>query len=297
MKKILLTGALQYTKEQIEKIAGLGFEVDFVQQERDEVQNPEKYDAVVCNGLFLYNPIERFVNLKHIQLTSAGYDRVDMEYVAEKGIEIFNARGVYSAPIAEWAVLKILEIYKNSRFFYNNEASHSWEKDRNIRELCGKKALIVGCGSIGSEIAKRLHGFDVTVIGADIYEVASPHFDNFVDMENSDKVLAEADIVILTLPLTAETRHMMNKERLASIKAGGVLVNISRGAIIDEQALINELKKNRMCAALDVFEEEPLKQESELWGLKNCIITPHNSFVGEGNNERMFDVICENLMR
>ena len=112
--KLLLTGAFNYSDENLKALSDLGMEITFLQFEKDEVINPEQYDAVVCNGLFLYNDIKMFTNLKHIQLTSAGFDRIDVKYCEEKGIKLFNARGVYSVPIAEWAILKILELHRQS---------------------------------------------------------------------------------------------------------------------------------------------------------------------------------------
>ena len=112
--KTLITGAFKYSKEQIEKLNSIGCETVFIQDEREKLDiDVSCIEAVICNGLFLYNDISKFKSLKFIQLTSAGFDRVDMEYIKNNNIEIHNAKGVYSAPMAEWVVLKILEIYKN----------------------------------------------------------------------------------------------------------------------------------------------------------------------------------------
>lgn len=293
--KILLTGAYCYTQEQIEKINSLGFETDFVQYEKDEI-DCEKYDGVICNGLFLYHDIKKFKNLKFIQLTSAGYDRVPIDYVSEKGIKIFNAAGVYSIPIAEHTVLKILEFYKKSREFYKKQEIRQWDKERNILELYGKKAAIIGCGNIGKEIAKRLFGFGVEITGIDVSEISCDYVSRCEYIDNIDKVLAESDIVILTLPLNENTEGIINKKRLKVMKNSGLLVNVSRGKIVVLNDLIEALESKEIAgAALDVFEEEPLNENSDLWNMANVIITPHNSFVGEGNAERMFEVIYKNL--
>src|SRR5690606_16220867 len=117
--KLLLTGAFKYSEEQLDSLKSLGYEILFIQDERVPLEvDVSDVDAVVCNGLFLYNDIKKFKNLKFIQLTSAGLDRVPLDYIKDQGIKIFNARGVYSVPMAEWVVLKILEIYKKSRKFY-----------------------------------------------------------------------------------------------------------------------------------------------------------------------------------
>lgn len=294
--KILITGSNKYTDEQFYKLKELQAEVEFLQNEKDEVKNAEIYDAVICNGLFLHNDIKRFVNLRYIQLTSAGFDRVPMDYVQERGIMIHNARGVYSVPMAEHAILKILELYKHSRLFYDNQKQHKWEKNRNIYELCGKNAVIVGFGNIGMEIAKRLKAFGVNIIGVDINRVYSEYIDEYVQIEDFHRALSMGDIVISTAPYTNETHHLFSEREFSSMKAKCIFINISRGSIVNEKDMIFALKNKRIYgAALDVFEEEPLNENSELWDLENVIITPHNSFVGDGNSERMFDVIVKNL--
>ncbi len=294
--KILLTGAFNYSKENIKSIEGLGFDITFVQYEKDKVENPAQYDAVVCNGLFLYNDIKEFSNLKYIQLTSAGYDRVPMDYVLKQGIEIRNARGVYSIPMAEWAVLKILEIYKDSKGFYIKHAEKKWDKNRSLLELYDKNALIIGCGNIGTEIAKRLNVFGVNVVGVDIAEFESEYFSKISSFSELDKALSCADIVILTAPLTEQTKYMINAETILSIKDNTVLINLSRGDLINELDLIDAIENNKFLGvALDVFETEPLEKNSRLWDMDNVIITPHNSFVGEGNQHRMFDVMFKNM--
>lgn len=293
---LMITGAYKYTPEQVEKIEELGLNTDFIQFEKDEISEPEKYDAVICNGLFLHHEIEKFKRLKYIQLTSAGLDRVPVDYIKKNKIELYNARGVYSVPMAEYAVLKILELYKQSRKFYKNQEQHEWIKNRNLIELFGKNAAILGCGSVGIETAKRLKAFGATVIGIDVLECSSMYIDQYGDIKDVFNILPKCDIVVLTLPLTEETHHLVNSEFLQRMKKNSILVNISRGGVVEQAALINALENKKiMGAALDVFNEEPLSENSRLWDMDNVIITPHNSFVGDGNHSRMFYVIYKNL--
>ncbi len=295
--KILLTGACQYTEKQISEIKALGFDVDFIQYESDSI-DCQKYDGVVCNGLFLHHGIESFTHLKFIQLTSAGYDRVPLDYIRKNNIKIFNAAGVYSIPIAEHALLKILEFYKKSRAFYKKQKNKEWDKERNILELYGKKVAIIGCGNIGGEIAKRLHAFDTEITAVDIQNVSNEYVDYFESIDNFKEVLKTSDIVVLTLPLTDSTRGLINKECFSVMNKNCLLVNVSRGQVVNQRDLIDALKDGKIAgAALDVFEEEPLPHSSPLWDMENVIITPHNSFVGEGNKDRLFAVIYKNLER
>lgn len=293
--KLLITGAWQQAKNYIERIEQMGHEVCFLQNEKEELPcNPEEIEGIICNGLFLSHPIENFRNLRYLQLTSAGFDRVPMDYVKEHGIEIHNARGVYSIPMAEFAVAGVLELYKQSRFFTENQKKHKWEKHRGLQELYGKNVCIIGCGSVGNECAKRFQAFGCHVAGVDLFPREDENYQKIEGFHQLDTLLAEAEIVVLTLPLTEETYHLMNAERIEKLRDGAVLVNIARGAVIDTEALIPEMDRLGG-AVLDVFEEEPLGEDSPLWEMENVIVTPHNSFVGEGNGERLSKAILRNI--
>ena len=268
-----------------------------MQFEKDELPcSYEWVEGVICNGLFLSHPIKRFTHLKYIQLTSAGFDRVDMQYVKKHNIEIHNARGVYSIPMAEFAIFGVLELYKQGKFFQQNQAEKRWEKQRNLSELFGKQVCIAGCGNVGTECAKRFSAFGCRITGVDLYPREDENYGKMVGIENLSEVLSKSDIVILTLPLTKETRHLMNEEKFSQMKDGAILVNIARGAIVDTEALMRELPRLGG-AVLDVFEEEPLREDSPLWEMEKVIVTPHNSFVGDGNARRLAGVIYENIRR
>jgi len=218
-----------------------------------------------------------------------------VDYVQAHGIAIHNARGVYSIPMAEFAISGVLQLYKQSRFFYENQKKSVWGKHRGVLELYEKTVCIVGCGNVGTECAKRFQAFGCKVLGVDLYSREDGNYGKMYSLANLDEVLSQTDVVVLTLPLTEETRYMMNEQRFAEMKDGSVLVNIARGAVVDEQALIKALDKKLLGAVLDVFEEEPLSADNPLWKKGNVILTPHNSFVGDGNGDRLNQVIQENL--
>lgn len=294
--KLLVTGAWKCTQEQLNEIENMGHTVTFMQNEKDELPCPyEEVEGAICNGLFLHHSIEKFSSLRYIQLTSAGFDRVPIDYVQAHGIEIHNARGVYSIPMAEFAISGVLQLYKKSKFFYENQKKRAWEKHRGVLELYRKTVCIVGCGSVGTECAKRFKAFGCRVLGVDLYPREDSAYEKIYSLLDFDKCLPQADVVVLTLPLTEETRYMMNDDRFAKMKDKSVLVNIARGAVVDEQALVKALDEKLLGAVVDVFEEEPLSLESPLWQKENVIITPHNSFVGDGNAERLRQVILSNL--
>lgn len=294
--KLLVTGAWKCTQEQLNQLENMGHSVVFMQNEKDLLPCAyEEVEGVICNGLFLSHPIEKFTSLRYIQLTSAGFDRVPMDYIQAHGIEIHNARGVYSIPMAEFAISGVLQLYKQSRFFYENQKKCVWEKHRGILELHGKTVCIVGCGSVGTECAKRFSAFGCHVLGVDLYPREDGAYERIYPLLDFDKCLPQSDVVVLTLPLTEETRYMMNEQRFKKMKVGSVLVNIARGAVVNEKALLNALDEKLSGAVLDVFEEEPLSAESPLWQKENVILTPHNSFVGDNDSVRLFNLFVLNL--
>ena len=294
---LLITGAWQEAEKSINTIENMGHKVVFLQYEKDELPcDYEWVEGVICNGLFLHHSIEKFIDLKYIQLTSAGYDRVPMEYVEQHNIRIYNARGVYSIPMAEFAIAGVLQLYKHMDRFAENQKDALWNKERNLLELSGKTVCIVGCGNVGTECAKRFKAFGCNVVGVDIVTRKDENYGKIELIDNIDEVLAYSDIVVLTLPLTERTFHIMNKDRFEKMKKESVLVNIARGAVVDSTALIEALDNKKLGGAvLDVFEEEPLGNENRLWSMENVIVTPHNSFVGDGNRERLSKVIIYNL--
>jgi len=295
--KLLVTGAWRCTQEQLAAVEALGHQITFMQNEQDPLPlPPQEIEGVIGNGLFLHHPIEEFTALRYIQLTSAGFDRVPLEYIDRQGITLHNARGVYSTPMAEFALAGVLQLYKNTRFFNQNQQERRWEKCRDLLELAQKTVCIVGCGSVGQACAKRFAAFDCRVVGVDLAKEPRPHFEAVYGLDRLPALLNESDIVVLTLPLTEQTHHLFDRELLAAIKKGGLLVNIARGGIVDTTALVEALEEGRLSGAvLDVFEKEPLPDNSPLWTLPNVVLTPHNSFVGEHNGQRLFEQILKNL--
>ncbi|MGN0222435.1 MAG: NAD(P)-dependent oxidoreductase [Muribaculaceae bacterium] len=294
---LLLTGCFNYTDSQLSQLAGLGFTIHFMQQESGPLPLPaSEVDATVCNGLFLHHSIDEFSRLKLIQLTSAGLDRVPLDSIRRRGIILHNARGVYSAPMAEWAVFRILEHYKHADEFRQNQLGRQWTKIRAIRELTDAKVAIVGAGNVGTEVAKRLEPFGCEIAGYDIHTNPQPHFAEMRLIESLAYTVDKFDIIILTAPLTPQTEGLISSDILSQLRQNAMLVNIARGGLVDEQALIAALRNRPdLFAALDVFATEPLPASSPLWQLPNVAISPHNSFVGHANSLRMFEVILTNL--
>lgn len=292
--RFLITMNTGFTPEMIRKLEDLGFEVEYVDPPERVREDIDFSDVVgiLCYRFFNYNDIRKFPALRYIHTTSAGLDHMPMDYIAQKGIALYNAGGVYSVPMAEFALGGVLQIYKNGPRFRVNQEQHVWKQGGKNRELGGKNVCIVGAGSIGTETAKRFSAMGCRVTGLRRNPVPTPYYDEVLHIDRLDEVLHDADIVILTVPLSDETRHMFNAARFAAMKDSSVLVNISRGAVVETQALYDALVSRKLYgAAIDVFEQEPLPEDSPFWDLDNVIITPHFSFNGEYNPSRLFDLL------
>ncbi len=291
--KLLISYRIKFSEQQKQRLRDLGFELYIMNNEREAC--PEEYtdaEAVVCYLLFNYNDISRFPNLRVIHTTSAGLDHMPMDYIRSHGISLYNAGGVYSAPMAEFALCGVLQLYKHATYFRARQLRHEWKQDYRLLELVGKRVCIAGAGSIGSETAKRFSAMGCHITGLCRHPEPRRYFDEVRSIDELDAVLPESDIVILSLPLTDETRHLIDARRFALMKKGSVLVNIARGPVVDTRALLGAARDGTLLgAAVDVCETEPLAAESELWEQENIILTPHNSFVGDGNTDRMFELI------
>lgn len=293
--KVLLTES--YTEDQINKIKDLGYEVLNKRPKKlDLYKEIEDIDILVCYNPFEKIDINRLDNLKLIQLTSVGIDQVPKEKILNKSIMLCNNKGGYSIPMAEYIVMYILNIYKNSSQIYLNKSNKIWNVDYNLEELNNKKIGFLGTGTIAQHTAKRLKGFGTYIYGVNTDGRNINLFDKCYPMKSMDKIFEECDIVISTIPSTEETVGIIDKSKFDIMKEGSIFINVGRGNIVNEKDLIKYINKFKG-VALDVFNEEPLPKESELWNFENVIITAHNSWISSENKERTFDTIYENLKK
>ena len=293
--KILLTEKSMYDRDR-EWLTQRGFEVFYCPDDGEFDGDPAQIDAVVCRWLFRCMPIEKFTSLKYIQLCMAGFEHMPMDYIREHGIEFCNARDVYSIPIAEFAIGGLLALYKQFRDFDREQHEHQWRQRGRLLELYGKNILVLGAGSIGAEFAKRFQAFGCHVTGMARTATPREYFDEMVTMAELDRCLSQADVVVLSLPSDENTFHIINRDTLAQMKQGAYLINICRGAVVDETALADALRSGHLGGAvLDVFEREPLPADSPLWDMDNVIVTPHTSFGAEHNQSRLSQILRRNL--
>lgn len=280
----------------VKEIRDLGYEISFYKpKEEDKVD----YDAdIIVDGIWLRHfDFSKFKNLKYIFLLSTGIDYLDLDYlIRNRGIKVTNNHGAYGEPIAEWVLYNILQLEKYDRLNLKNQENKIWTYRSSSGNLYGKTALILGTGAIGRETAKRLKAFDVKTIGLNRSGKKYEEFDEIWKNEEVLKGLKEVDYVISALPDTKETEKFIDKEFLDNLKKEALIINISRGAVIDEKELIKSLQEKRLRgAALDVFETEPLQKDSPLWDMENVYIFPHISFSCEDDQERLFRTALKNL--
>lgn len=295
---IVLSGNFEWTDDDLNLLADSGRNKIFqLHNEEAALQiPPADVDAVICNWFFKYHPLEEFTRLSFVQLLSAGFNGIDPIAVQNMGIALFCARDVYSIPISEFVVSRLLSYYKSETYFVRKQKRHEWAKLRTIGELYGKKVLIVGTGSIGNEVAKRIRAFTDEVYGCNRTIRVFPSFKEIFPLTKLQTVIFDFDIIILTIALTESTKHLLNSEMFSVMKKTAILVNVSRGEIVDERALIDALVSGSIAGAiLDVFEEEPLQKESPLWDMDNVLISPHNSFASDNNYDRLRSVIFRNF--
>ena len=243
---------------------------------------------------------EAATSLRWFQSINAGLERLEREGVLGMGFAVTSGAGIASVAIAEWILGSMVMLTKNLHVYVRQQGDAQWESRRS-GELDGKTVGIVGLGAIGRETAKRCRAFGMRVI-ASRRTVADgstdPDCDLLIPYSRLSRLLEESDYVVLSLPLTAETRGLIGSAELGRMKTSAFLVNVARGDVIDQPALIAALKGGTIAgAALDVTSPEPLPEDSELWALPNLILTPHMSGNVEGYGHKAAAVFVANLQR
>jgi phosphoglycerate dehydrogenase-like enzyme len=237
-------------------------------------------------------------NLKWLHMPSAGVEGYTSKAgYYNKDIILTNSSGVFGLPIAEHVFAMILSYNRNLQEYSYNKAEKKWKDISKTRDFYGSTIGIIGLGDIGTEVAKRAKAWGANVLAVKRTVTEVPEYiDKFYSLEDIDEVLVQSDYVLLALPITQKTQGIMNEERLKIMKPHAFLVNIGRGALIDQEALIKALQENWIGGAgLDVTTPEPLPQDSPLWDLPNVILTPHISGSSPTNLARRFDMFNRNL--
>jgi phosphoglycerate dehydrogenase-like enzyme len=263
-------------------------------------------DVVVAKGLS-DDELARASRLRWLSSWAAGVEHIASPTLFARGITLTNASGVHGPNIAEHLMAMILMFTRGMPRLYRAQLAHRWEHSlasgaERPSELTGKTMLIVGLGRIGEALAARARAFGVRILAVkrdpSTRHGAGVPVDELLGMDALDDVLGRADHVCLSVPLTAETHHLMDRRRLSRLRPSAYLYNTSRGAVIDEAALIEALRAGKLAGAgLDVFEQEPLPESSPLWDRKDVILTPHVAGLTPHYFERDAALFAENLDR
>ncbi|MGF1537801.1 MAG: D-2-hydroxyacid dehydrogenase [Elainellaceae cyanobacterium] len=240
-------------------------------------------------------------NLRWYHAASAGVNHI-LSDLQTRDIVLTNSAGVFADPIAETVVGYILAQAKTFFLLRSQQTQHQWaqgtDAETDMRELTDQVLLIVGAGGIGQAIARRASAFGMRVWGSRRHLRPMESFERVVGPQDWQALLPEAHYVVLTAPLTSETAGMLDRAALGKMRSDAYLINVGRGALVDEAALIETLSQRRIAgAALDTVVAEPLPQNSPLWTLENVFITPHVSGLSSRNSDRIAELFLDNLAR
>jgi phosphoglycerate dehydrogenase-like enzyme len=270
----------------------------------------ERWDELLDGAeiLFDFGPVAlaselpRRPRLRWIQATSAGVGRfAERAGLLDSGVTVTTASGPHARPLAEFALLAMLMFGKNTLHLTRQQREHRWQRHAD-EEVRGKVVCVVGLGKIGREVARLAAALDARVVGTvrtlDGRTAAELDVDRLETTERLDELLPDADVVVLATPHTPQTHRLIDARRLALMKPTAILVNVARGDVVDEGALVAALREGRLKgAALDVFEQEPLPPDSPLWDLPNVFVSPHSASTVAAENDRITDLFCENIHR
>jgi phosphoglycerate dehydrogenase-like enzyme len=264
----------------------------------------EEADVLVISGLWQNGLLDRAAKLRFIQAIGAGTDQFSRDELARRGIRLASARGVNARAVAEHAMALVLALSRRLPEARDNQARRVWrgmigDLSRREDELGGKTLLVIGIGDIGGRLARLAKAFDMRVVGLRRDpSLGSGKADAVHPMSALKSVLPDADFVVLTCPLTEETENLIDAEALGHMKSSAYLVNVARGRVVNEAALIEALAARRIAGAgLDVTAEEPLAPSSPLWGMEHVLVTPHTAGETRHYEDNVIEILRDNLDR
>ncbi|WP_168197922.1 D-2-hydroxyacid dehydrogenase [Pseudolabrys sp. FHR47] len=239
--------------------------------------------------------IARMPKLRYICAMSAGTDKVDTLKGLKPDVLVTSARGIHGPQMSELAFLSMISLSREFPKMQRNQARHIWERWPQ-KLLWGKTVVLVGIGPIAEDLALRCAAFGMRVIGISDARKEAPHFDKMLPRARLEEAAAEADFMVVLVPFSPQTHHMINADVLRAMKNTGILINLARGPVVDEKELVKALQEGRIGgAALDVFEAEPLPSDSPLWDMLNVIVTPRIGGMSDVYTEQVLPLVVHNL--
>jgi phosphoglycerate dehydrogenase-like enzyme len=283
-------------REYFNKLKDDFLEVDFLSDEDDLIDCEV---IVAMMRFFSEHDLDEFPKLKWIQLLMAGYDKFDLAKAKAKGILFSTAQDVFSISIAEDVLAKILFFNRNIKHYLEMMDLKKWDPIPRETEIFQSTIGILGAGSIAKELASRFRAFQTKILCyRKQHQKAAFADETYWDQVGLQKLLEQSDYVIVCLSLTEETTHLLDWDTLSRMKSSAILINVARGGIINQEALIKILKEKKIRGAgLDVTTPEPLDPNSELWEMPNVYITPHNASSSIRMRERLYELTRDNLRR
>ena len=260
--------------------------------------------VLVLSGFWSDDMLDDAANLRFIQVCAAGYDRFGLDALRERGVPLANGSGVNRNAVSDHAMALLLALARHVHTGRDRQREHVWrgmisDLGRREEELAGKTMLVYGLGSIGSRLARLARAFDMTAIG--IKRDVANHDGSADEVRSPDRFLeslAEADVVVLTCPLTPQTENLIDADALERMKPGAYLVNVARGGCVDEPDLVAALERGAIAGAgIDTTREEPLAPDSPLWNFENALITPHTAGETRQYEDNVVDILIENIRR
>jgi phosphoglycerate dehydrogenase-like enzyme len=249
-----------------------------------------------------FSAVRKAPALRWLHVFNVGVDHPIYTEMLARGVRLTTSAGSTAEPIAQTAIAALIMLARNFPRWLNAQREHRWDPMRTPEfppDLKGQTAVIVGLGHIGKEIARLAQLLGLKVVGVRRSpKVPGDPVDEMHTPDGLPDVVTTADWLILACPLTDETRGLIDAAMLARLPKTARLINVGRGEVVDEPALIEALQAGRLAGAyLDVFQQEPLPPDSPLWDLPNVLITPHSSAVASGNHQRVYDIFVRNLER
>ncbi|RIK35599.1 MAG: D-2-hydroxyacid dehydrogenase [Chloroflexi bacterium] len=255
-------------------------------------------DAIVGRGAHV-NLLANSRNLRWVQTLTAGSDAVSFDELAKRNVVLTNGSGIHAINVAEHLVSLLLAFARALPALFRAQQRHQWFRNTDQFELYGQTACVVGLGDIGQAFAERAAALGMRVTGVRRRELPTPAcITQVATLDTMDPLLAEADHIVICLPLTQRTGNIFNADRLALLKPSAYIYNIGRGELIDQEALIAALRNGRLAGAgLDVTTPEPLPPDNPLWDMDNVIITAHSSGGSPTRMDRFVDLLIDNITR
>ena len=275
---VILQELTETQKEKIRTAAeSYGFEIRFLKTPEEDPAFTEAAEVVFGH---LPQIAAKSTKLQWICTPYAGVDQfITPDAFVNPEVRLTNSSGAYGVTIAEHTVMMLLDILRRQREYREIVAAHQWIRDLTIRSIKDSRITLLGTGDIGQETAKRLKAFQPAWLTGVNRSGKNPGncFDTILTGERLDTVLPETDVLIISLPGTKDAFHMVGEKQLALLPDGAVIINVGRGSVVDQKALIRELESGRLYAGLDVFEHEPLQPDDPVWNTRNLLITPHTA--------------------